>query len=181
MAGTAASVDEVQRVVHHVFLPPKLPQQADENSELALIDTTLQALIKLRGLIPRSSAPHAVENAIALLANIKEINSLPGGKIDEVRLHKILTSLPVGRTLATNVASQNAAVLITRQPDKLVFEEFELSPLDEAVIETEGRLTRTFPGLAVSVSAKLLDEPDFSTMIASTLSTMCHQPVQGMQ
>lgn len=177
----STSVDKLQRVVHHVFLPPKLPQEEDHDSGIALIYTTLQGLIALRDLLLSQSPPEALNKAIALLENIKAVNSLDGGNIDEVHLHKILTTLPVRQTLVANVSSQNAAVLITRQPDELVFEEFELSPLDADVIETEGRLTRTFPGLAVAVPTTLLNEPDFSRMIASTLSTMCHQPAPGMQ
>lgn len=177
----SASADEFQRVVHHVFLPPKLPQRADEDSENALVSATLQALVALRDLLRQNSPPEALVNAIALLNNIKAINSLPGGKIDQVRLQKRLTSLPVGQTLVANVSSQNAAVLVTRLRYELVFEEFELSPLGADVVQTEGRLTRTFPGLAIAVPAKLLDEPDFPKMVASTLSTMGHQPAPGMQ
>lgn len=179
-----AAVDEVQRVVHHVFLPPKLPQQADEDSDsIALINTVLSALVALRDLLlSRScSPPKALNNAFVLLRNIKTINGLAGGKIDEERLQKILTCLPVGRTVAANVSSQNAAVLITRRPDELVFEEFELSPLAADVVGTEGRLTRSFPGQAVAVPFSILGESDFSSMVASTLSTMCRQPAPGMQ
>lgn len=176
-----ASVDELQRVVHHVFLPPKLPQRADGDSEIALLNATSQALVALRDLLLPELPPKALDNAIALLANIQEINTVPDGRVDEVRLQKILTSLPVGRSLAANVSSQNAAVLVTRRRSDLVFEEFELSPLDGDVVQTKGRLTRTFPGRAVAVPAQVLDEADFSAMIANTLSTMCHQPAPGMQ
>ena len=92
----SASVNEFPRVVHHVFLPPKLPQEADNDSEIALVNTTLQALCALRNLLLPCSPPDALNNAIALLENIKSINSVPGGKIDEIRLEKILISLPVG-------------------------------------------------------------------------------------
>lgn len=175
------TVDGVQRVVHHVFLPPKLPQQADEDSEIDLINTVLSALVALRDLSLPSSPPKALNSAFVLLSNIKSINCSAGGRIDEKCLQGVLTRLPVGRTLAANVSSQNAAVLVTRRPDELVFEEFELSPLAADVVGTEGRLARSFPGLAVAVPASILGESDFSSMVASTLSTMCLQPAPGMQ
>lgn len=177
----AASVDKVQRIVNHVFLPPKLPQESDEESEVLLINVACEALGELESLLEPDSPPEPVRNVISLLRNIKAINSLPGGKVDENHLSSILKSLSTGQTLAANVSCQNAAVLITRRPDELVFEVFEVSPASGDVVETEGRLTRTFPGLAVAVSAKLLEEPDFSKMIANTLSTMCHQPAPGMR
>lgn len=178
-----AAVDEVQRVVHHIFLPPKLAQQADEDSEIAIINTVLKALAALRDLLLSltRSPPKALNNAVVLLKNIKSINDLAGGKINEEHLQKILTCLPVGRTVAANVSSQNAAVLITRRPDELVFEEFELSPLAADVVGTEGRLARSFPGLAVAVPVSILGDSDFPSMVASTLSTMCRQPAPGMQ
>lgn len=175
------SVDKLRRVVHHVFLPPKLPQEADDDSEIALVNITCQALVALRDLTLPESLLGVVKVTIALLDSIKAINTLPGGNIDEVHLQRILKSLPVGHALAANVVSQNAAVLVTRQPEELVFEEFELSPVAADVTQTKGRLTRTFPGLAVAVPANALDKSDCSKMIANTLSTMCHQAAPGMQ
>ena len=174
------SSDTIQGIVHHVFLPPKLPQKADDDSEIALINTTLAALESLRQLLHGTSAT-ALNNAVTLLENIKAINSLPGGKTDETQAKKKLLSLGVGQTLAVKINAQNAAVLITRWQNELIFEEFELSPQNKAVVGTKGRLTRTFPGLAVSVDAHLLDERDFTEMIASTLATMCRQEAPGMQ
>lgn len=127
------------------------------------------------------SPPEAFENAIVLLDNIRAIHSPHDGTIDGTCLHTVLMSLPIGRALAVNVRSQNATVLVIRQQDKLVFEVFELSPLDKAVIKIEGRLTRTFPGGAIAVPAKVLDEADFPIIIASTLSTICRQKVPGIQ
>ena len=79
------------------------------------------------------------------------------------------------------ISAQNAAILVTRRAETLVFEQFELSPLNEAVVTTRGRLVRTFPSTAVAVSAKLLQEADFTTMVATTLETMCQQTAPGMQ
>jgi hypothetical protein len=50
------------------------------------------------------------------------------------------------------IRQQNAAILVTRKQDKLVFETFELSPLNSAVISVKGRLTRSFPGATVAVT-----------------------------
>lgn len=178
---TLMSVDELRGVVNHVFLPPKLPQQADEDSEIAIVNTTLQALIALREMLVPESPIDLLQTSIVLLENIRHIHSMPDGTIDEMRLYDTLASLPVGRALAAHIQSQNAGVLITRQADKLKFEAFELSPLAAAVNQIKGRLTRTFPGLVVAVRADRLNEADFTAMVAHTLSTMCYQPAPGMQ
>jgi hypothetical protein len=178
----SASEEMFLRVVQHVFLPPQLPHdEKDGECGVALVDATLDGLAVLRDLLLPNSPPEALDRAIALLRNIKAVNSLDGGDVDELHLQQSLTTLPISHTLAANIRSQNAAVLVTRQPDELVFEEFELSPLAAHVVQTEGRLTRTFPGLAVAVSSTFIDNPDFPKMIANTLSTMCHQEVPGMR
>ncbi|KAK3671302.1 hypothetical protein LTR78_008762 [Recurvomyces mirabilis] len=176
----AVNLDKMQKIVNHVFLPPKLPHSADKDSEVALINTTLEALKSLHALLPQESSPQALDNAISLLENTSATNSLPGGEVNEVALKKRLKSLAVGRTIAVNVSAQNAAILITRLQDELVFEEFELSPNDEAVLGTKGRLVRSFPALAVTIKASLLDEADFRKMVACTLSTMSQQEVTEM-
>ncbi|KAK3045846.1 hypothetical protein LTR09_012621 [Extremus antarcticus] len=170
----ATSADETQRIVNHVFLPPKLPQAADDDSEIALVEITLITLRSLRRLL-HGAPSTALDNAITLLENIKTVNSLPYGKTDEAQVKKKLLSLDVGQTLAVKISAQNAAVLITRRPNELIFEDLSY------LLRARQLLVRTFPGLAVSVDANLLYEQDFPEMIASTLATMCRQKVAGMQ
>ncbi|EME77662.1 uncharacterized protein MYCFIDRAFT_84294 [Pseudocercospora fijiensis CIRAD86] len=137
----AAPIDEhIQRIIDHVFLPPKLPQKEDDSSDIPLIRATVDALTTLRD-----------------------------------------TVLPNAHTMAMKISRQNAGVLITKKEDELIFEVFELSPRNEDVIATKGRLIRTFPANAVAVNCSLLDQTDFPSMIAHTLSTMCHQTVREMQ
>jgi hypothetical protein len=51
----------------------------------------------------------------------------------------------------------------------LVFEAFELSPINGPVLATHGRLVRSFPGLAVAADASLFTQTDCAKMVASTL------------
>jgi hypothetical protein len=179
MVTMQANMEDLQRVVNHVFLPPKLPQSADETSDGALLDATLSALSSLSSQLLPDTDLVSIRHATVLLKNMKA--SMPSGKIEEPGLLKVLLSLTDGQTVAVKVGAQNAAVLITRRAEELVFEAFELSAQDEHVIATKGRLVRTFPGLAVATSVNLLLDSDFSTMVVNTLSTMCSQQVPEMQ
>jgi hypothetical protein len=179
MVTLQASMEDLQRVVDHIFLPPKLPHSADETSDGALLDATLSALSSLSSQLLPDTDLVSIRHATVLLKNMKA--SMPSGKIEEPVLRKVLLSLTDGQTVAVKVGAQNAAVLITRHAEELVFEAFELSAQDEHVIATKGRLVRTFPGLAVATSASLLLDSDFSTMVVNTLSTMCSQQVPDMQ
>ena len=102
--------DELRRVYQHVFLPPKLPQQADDTSDIALIKVTLGALEMLA-----DNENSALCNAISSIKNLNDINSLPGAAVSESQLTQILTNLPNGRSAPVHVGSQNAAVIVTRQ------------------------------------------------------------------
>lgn len=86
-----------------------------------------------------------------------------------------------GDTIPLQITAQNAAVLITYQQGKLIFEAFELSPNNQAVYSTPGRLLRTFPAMAISVDASILQQHDFADTIANTLCTMSRQQVAEMQ
>jgi hypothetical protein len=179
MVTVQAKMEELQRLVNHVFLPPKLPHSADETSDVALLDAILSALSSLSSQLLPDTDLVSVRHAIVLLKNMKA--SMPSGKIEEPGLQNVLLSLADGQSVAVKVSAQNAAVLLTRRAEELVFEAFELSAQEEHVLATKGRLVRAFPGLAVAASVSLLRDSDFSTMVVHTLSTLCSQQVPEMQ
>jgi hypothetical protein len=75
-----------------------------------------------------------------------------------------------------HIRAQNACVVIG-QVDRLIHvEAFELSPLNEPVIITKGRLRRSFPGPAVALTIDAFEQPGFQTTVAHTLAKMSHQP-----
>lgn len=58
-------------------------------------------------------------------------------------------------------------------------ESFELSPRNNAVIGTLGRLKRNFPGPTLALDLAAFNEPGFQDTIASTLAKMSQQSVPG--
>lgn len=176
----AASLTESQlrRVYYHVFLPPQLRQASDEDTSISsdLISVTLDALKKLPG--PLTAAKTC---AITAIENLKDINSLPEGVVSEKDLCRILIALADGESAPIHVCCQNAAVLVTRENRTLVFEAFELSPLNSQVLAAKGRLIRSFPGAAVAIAAEQHDSCPSLPVIANTLSTMSAESVTRMQ
>ena len=172
-------MEDLQRVVDHIFLPPKLPHSADDTSDGAILDVTLSALSSLSSQLLPGTDLVSIRHALVLLENMK--TSMRGGTIEEPGFRKVLLSLADGQSVAVKVSAQNAGLLVTRRSEELIFEAFELSAKDEQVIATKGRLVRHFPGVATAVSLDLLQESDFLTMLSATLSTMCSQRVSEMQ
>lgn len=81
-----------------------------------------------------------------------------------------------GGTLLLHIRAQNAGVMIGQVDRTIHVEVFELSPLNEPVITTKGRLRRSFPGAAVALAIDLFAQPSFQATVAHTLATMSHQP-----
>lgn len=78
------------------------------------------------------------------------------------------------------VKAQNAGILISRKDTCATFEFFELSPDNKSVM-FEGRLVRSFPGLAANMSISTLREQGLQSMLASTISKMSTQVAPGFQ
>ncbi|KAH9845920.1 Protein of unknown function (DUF3645) [Teratosphaeria destructans] len=170
---------ELTKAVNHIFLPPKLPDQEDEECGDVLIRLTADALKALRSLVTLPQSQAAIEKAIHVVLSLRTIHDNSG--VNEVDLRNAVATLKDEKTIAVNVSAQNAAVLVTRKQDQLMFEQFELSPRNEAVLAAKGRLVRSFPSAAVAIRSEMLDEADCAPTIARTIATMANQSVAAMQ
>jgi hypothetical protein len=170
--------DDLQRIFHHVFLPSRLPQHFDDASDPSLLRAAVSAMETCRNNLPDCVA---VKYALVAIENLQAVNSLEGCATSEKELLNSLLGLQDGHAIPIHSRSQNAAIIVTRQKENLTFEEFELSPRNEVVIQTRGRLIRTFPALAVEVHLEPAEMNSFVPAVANMLATMCQQPVVGMQ
>ena len=68
---------------------------------------------------------------------------------------------------------------MSRDGDLIHVESWELSPRNQAVITTVGRLQRRFPGPTLSLGLATFKEPGLRESLAHTLAKMSHQPAPG--
>lgn len=170
-----ASHDAISYLINHIFLPPELPQQDDSthDREAFLVSTVIESLENF----VHNGIPDSVKGAIA---NLRDV--LASQDVSEKALLRALGQLvEQGHAIPLHIRAQNAGILISRVGRFVNFEIFELSPLNEAVYSTQGRLRRSFPGSAVSIGLPAFQHAGFQDSIAHTLATMAHQPVKGMQ
>ncbi|TQV95637.1 very large low complexity protein [Cordyceps javanica] len=80
-----------------------------------------------------------------------------------------------------HVEAQNAAIIVSRQKEFVIFEFFELAPENQAVMSTEGRLKRHFPGSAVSVPLAVFADPDLQFSLSETIAKMGIEEVKHMK
>ncbi|OHF02115.1 hypothetical protein CORC01_02694 [Colletotrichum orchidophilum] len=172
-------------IIHHVFLPPQLPQADDfsPENESALLRFVRDSVVDFRNYVPSSQAD-SVGIAIGLMEAMIRIHQ-PLGDTVAVEQDELFQSLQHlardGDIIPLNISAQNAGVLITKANRAIHVEAFELSPTNEAVMSNLGRLRRTFPGVGVSIDLEDFALPDFQKMLAETLSKMSSQPALETQ
>lgn len=74
--------------------------------------------------------------------------------------------------ITLDVRAQNAGILVRKTMNTIQLEAFELTPLNEAVMSTKGRLRRCFPGPTLSLTREQWDEPGFQATFAHAVAKM---------
>lgn len=74
--------------------------------------------------------------------------------------------------VALHLASQNAGLIIRRRSDGYAFESFEVSPTNEAVMSTKGRLRRCFPGPAMIIGHDRMADTTFLDPLTELLAKL---------
>jgi len=79
--------------IHHIFLPPKLPQKDDFNAEYetALLDTTIDTLQKFKGCT-KCDYGAAIDSVINMLFNMSTVRDFQG-TVNEKNLENSLKVL----------------------------------------------------------------------------------------
>ncbi|KAH9009784.1 hypothetical protein EDB84DRAFT_1163543, partial [Lactarius hengduanensis] len=160
-------------VVEHVFLPPKLPQEAltekaERETNVSLCYILIQvARVFSQGLSPlqRSSWAHMINMMGYIYRTVRE-------PLVEAELAGALSGLDVGDVFVMHVRAQNAAVLVRVLVDHVRIEMFEVSPQASVVTSTNGKLLCSYPGPAVQVPAELFSNRYFLQELASFLIQM---------
>ncbi|RDW89094.1 hypothetical protein BP6252_01126 [Coleophoma cylindrospora] len=153
-------------LINHVFLPPKRPQ-ADDYSTFnvsSLVSSVEKALANFNDLL--CPVPSELGNLVKMLRVFKS------GTI--VSSMDMLPDMKAGELIILHIRSQNAGLIIRRSVTEptFSFEMFELSPTNEAVTKTIGRLTRTFPGPSISLGEDLLKDENFRRELTCLLEKL---------
>ncbi|KAK1584813.1 LOW QUALITY PROTEIN: uncharacterized protein LY79DRAFT_591979 [Colletotrichum navitas] len=172
-------------LTYHIFLPAQLPQENDFSveNERALLQCLCNSLTKFREYVP-NEMKEIVEIATRMAYDMAAVHQPLGDTIavDEGKLLEMLQKLSqTGCVIPLNIRAQNAGVLLTKVDDSVHFEAFELSPTNEAVITTIGRLRRTFPGVGSVIDLEKFNEAGFKETLAAALAKMSSQPAAGTQ
>ncbi|KAJ6788015.1 hypothetical protein PWT90_01127 [Aphanocladium album] len=184
-AESGVSEANLKLIIHHVFLTPAHPQGGDDIEatracEHALLSFVCEALRKCvsSDAFKASSALQTARAAILFLRDSKNAS----GALDPQKLQQAFKKLSLsGGVFPIHVEAQNAAIRVGRTKTSINFEFFELSPQNEAVMSTQGRLKRHFPGSAVSIPFEVFDNADLHSSIADTITRMGLEEVKEVK
>ena len=172
-------------LINHIVLPPELPHEDDSNisHEQAVLDAVTCALRDLRNCTDDVKAKQDITTAISAVSHLG-LSRDSNGHVSELQLRKLLQNLVSAindEVIPLEIKAQNAGLIISRSGDSVVFESFELSPLNKAAMGAVGRLVRTFPGCASKVPLATMKEEAFIQSLATTLAKMSTQTALGLQ
>ncbi|KAK7434626.1 hypothetical protein VKT23_020092 [Stygiomarasmius scandens] len=159
--------------IHHVFMPPKLPQKDDytaENEE-ALCQTVHWSAVRyaLSGLL-EPEHEQIWSFVVKMLSAITQSQAGEGMSMDTIE--EKLMQMQEGSTLAYLIRAQNAGVVFRKSVDQVIVASFEVSPPAKDVIGAQGKLSCTYPGPAIAVPAQHFEDADFVHELASFLVQM---------
>ncbi|KAJ4287163.1 hypothetical protein N0V90_012561 [Kalmusia sp. IMI 367209] len=183
------SLEATLYLIHHIILPPKLPQEDDwkvdhENAMLNMVSESLQTL---RNDIQNeeSHIVSQIDLVASTVGNLRRVRNA-SGFISDSQLADLLRGLAMAETsgaVPLEIKAQNAAVIISKEEAgaDVVFEVFELSPPNDTVMRTKGRLKRSFPTYACQISLQRFQETGLIESLSHTLGKMCCEEVPGFQ
>jgi hypothetical protein len=180
------SKETVAYLVHHTVLPPSIPQKDDvcPSYESTLLKTTISYLRKFQSILARQQ-PDSAKQVGTVASMIDNLSSSRDdyGNVNESHLAKLLHGLTLtpSTTIPLEIKAQNAALIISRQGDYVIFEAFELAPPNNQVMLTKGRLTRSFPTVACRLPVGKLGEEGLIEALAHSIAKMSSQAAPGLQ
>jgi hypothetical protein len=171
-------------LLNHVVLPPDLPQASDQevSHEIKLIDVAIETLRDLKELVT-DEHQEIVAFSIATVKSLMR-NRDSHGFVNDAALQSSLDAMVEGTErgiIPLDIKVQNAGVLIRRESLNIVFESFELSPVNEATMGCKGRLKRIFPAHASQIPISKMREQGFTQALAFTLAAMSAQSASEFQ
>ncbi|KAF9695348.1 hypothetical protein EKO04_006312 [Ascochyta lentis] len=166
--GRWLSVDATLYLIHHVVLPPQLPQENDFDAhyDRCLLETIICALQALRESVKDCNAKSVVSTGITSIKNLHDSRDIHGN-VSEYQLREVFQKLAFATTkelVPLEIKAQNAGLLV-----------------NNATMGSMGRLVRTFPGTASEIPAILMQDAAFRESLAYTIAKMTTQAAPGTQ
>ncbi|KAJ7751933.1 hypothetical protein DFH07DRAFT_524387 [Mycena maculata] len=162
------SSNELNYLIHHVFLPNKLPQAEDGSPEAdrTLCARIIQQGISFRNTVVSDNEHQKWDGVMKMLRELQRIQQSMEG------LAGSIGNMSVGDTVVVPITAQNAAVIFRKMREHTIVECFEVDPPNSEIVATTGRLVCLYPHAAIGIPSTTFDDPMFRRELASFLAHM---------
>ncbi|KAK4160024.1 hypothetical protein QBC43DRAFT_326010 [Cladorrhinum sp. PSN259] len=152
-------------MIHHIFLPPRLPQEDDTDGQhlLAMAQVLRDSVSKF--IAAEHGSSPSLQPVLEMLKRFLRTN--PGPDVSKTNaahrdvLCSVIAGLKDGDFALIYLRAQNAGLLLTSRQDDILFETFELLAPNRNVMSCKGSLIREFPDRAVVVPLSTLRDAHF--------------------
>ncbi|KAJ6527885.1 hypothetical protein DFH09DRAFT_1285629 [Mycena vulgaris] len=155
-------------LIHHIFLPPQLPQQDDGSlqADRALCARVIQEASSFHDVLVSTDDLHKWGAITKMLIHLGRIQQ----SMDD--LTGMIGNMRIGDTLIIPIAAQNSAVILRKKREHTVVECFEVDPPNSEIMATTGRLVCVYPHAAIGVPNITFEHSTFLRELASFLTNM---------
>ncbi|KAL8784895.1 MAG: hypothetical protein Q9213_003708 [Squamulea squamosa] len=151
---------QLECIIDHIILPPKLPDKAEDSDFVAAAEKALLYLV------------------VSVIDRFQQ--QYPSDRLSDELLSKAFSKMELQDALPIRVRAQNAGLICRRHKDTLSIECFELSPRSGDVMRCSGSLRRLFPAHGVAIPIDVANDTQFRHEFFGMLARMDLEVVKEM-
>ncbi|KAL0567315.1 hypothetical protein V5O48_014676, partial [Marasmius crinis-equi] len=163
------SSNNLKYLIHHLFLPPKLPQSDDSSP-----DNDHELCVEVHeAAVDYWQRVEGNGQSLPVLGMLERLCSLySSGSFTAEDLEQLMRTMRAGDITTFLVHAQNAGVIMRKLRHRTIFEFFEVSLPNEVIMSSKGRVVCSYPGPAIAIPSQRADDPDFICELAAFLAQM---------
>ncbi|KAJ7128318.1 hypothetical protein C8R44DRAFT_850853 [Mycena epipterygia] len=160
--------NDLNYLIHHIFLPQQLPQKDDSSfqADRVLCARVIQEASSFHGILVSTDELQKWAPVTKMLIHLGRIQR----SMDD--LAGMIGNMQIGDTLIIPIAAQNAAVILRKKREHTIVECFEVDPPNNEIMATTGRLVCMYPHAAICVPNITFEDSTFLRELASFLANM---------
>ncbi|CAE6491982.1 unnamed protein product [Rhizoctonia solani] len=159
----------LEHLVYSVFLPPKLPQEEqDETSQSSVDLSIIHSVIQAGDEYMKRSGASSQWNRVRL--GLQQLSQQVEDSLDKTQLYQAIKGMRVEDFIPLYIRAQNTGLIIQRQIDHMSFEVFEVQAQANDVMSVPGKIVRHFPGPVVQVPISVARDEGFIKEVSSILA-----------
>ncbi|KAL8766975.1 MAG: hypothetical protein Q9209_006387 [Squamulea sp. 1 TL-2023] len=173
---------QLEYIIDHVILPPKLPDKTEDGESVAAAEKALLNLLVSVIDRFRQQCTSDCQKPWLIVRRMVSCWSTtnPSDSLSDELLSRAFSNMEPQDALPIRVRAQNAGLICRRLDDAMSIECFELSPCSGNIMSCNGSLRRLFPAHGVAIPIDVANNPQFRHEFFTMLARMDLEVVDEM-